>query len=506
MDNNISNEKKEEFSKIRSVLWPIHDYELKKILPLFFIFFCISFVYTILRDTKDTLVMTAPGAGAEVVPFLKLWCVVPAAVILMLLYSKLSNIVSKENLFYVTIIPFLVFFLAFAFYLYPNCESIHPIESSKWLRSVLPNSAAFKGIIGIYRNWLFALFYTLSEMWGSMIITTLFWGFANDINGVEEAKRFYGILGIGANAALVFSGRAIRWAASGGFGEGFDVALQALTLFIAVAGILILITYYWMNKVVLIDPKFYDPTQMKKRKTKPKLNMKESIVFLMKSKYLACIATMVMSYGITINLIEVTWKDQLKQQYPEPNAYQFFMGYFSEITGITTMCMFFFVSHNVIRRCGWKTAALVTPTVLLLTGLAFLSFIVFRGNLSGIIASFGTTPLFMAVVFGAAQNILSKSSKYSLFDPTKEMSYIPLDVESKVKGKAAIDVVAPSLGKSGGSVIQQCMMFFLPTITAMAPYIMIMFTIILSSWFYAITILSKKFKEASEAEQKIEKE
>ena len=41
--------------------------------------------------------------------------------------------------------------------------------------------------------------------------------------------------------------------------------------------------------------------------------------------------------------------------------------------------------------------------------------------------------LMMAVWVGMVQNVLSKATKYALFDPTKEMAYIPLDKESKVR-------------------------------------------------------------------------
>lgn len=52
------------------------------------------------------------------------------------------------------------------------------------------------------------------------------------------------------------------------------------------------------------------------------------------------------------------------------------------------------------------------------------------------LGTMGLTPLYAAVLVGAAQNVFSKSAKYSLFDPCKEMAYIPLDQETQLKARA----------------------------------------------------------------------
>ena len=104
-----------------------------------------------------------------------------------------------------------------------------------------------------------------------------------------------------------------------------------------------------------------------------------------------------------------------------------------------------------------------------ITGLAFFSLQLFAPAFVPVAASLGTTPLMLAVLAGAAQNILSKSSKYSLFDPCKEMAYIPLDQDLKTKGKAAVDVIGNPLGKSGGSLIQQLLIFAVGSLAVATP-------------------------------------
>ncbi len=486
-----------EFGKWRSLLWPIHGFELKKFLPMFFLFFFINFNYTILRDTKDTLIVTA--TGAETIPFLKFWGVVPGAVIFMLVFTKLSNLISRERLFMGIMAFFGLFFGLYAAVLYPNRAALEPLALTTWMSETLPQG--LQGLIGMIRYWPSSLFYIMAELWGSAAVSLLFWGFANQITKIAESKRFYVLFGIGANLAMFPSGYLIKKFARIKDVLAPDVDAWGVTLNYTMATVVVacaaaIATYWWINKEVLTDPRFFDPSEVKKsKKDKPKMSIKESMLYLLRSPYLGCIAILVMAYGMSINLVEVTWKSQLKLQYPNANDYQDFMGSFSWATGAMTIFMMLFVGGNVIRRFGWGTGALFTPVVLALTGIAFFIFVIFRDQLSGFIAMFGTTPLMLAVVFGMIQNVLSKSTKYSLFDPTKEMAYIPLDPEVKLKGKAAIDVVGARLGKSGGSIAQQVMLvlFNAASIIEVTPYIGVLLIAIIVAWIVAARALNKRF-------------
>ncbi|XP_027340377.1 ADP,ATP carrier protein 1, chloroplastic-like [Abrus precatorius] len=474
---------------------------LKKIVPLGMMFFCILFNYTILRDTKDVLVVTARGSSAEIIPFLKTWVNLPMAVGFMLLYTKLANVLSKQALFYSIILPFIAFFGAFGFVLYPLSNYIHPEAFADNLLNVL--GPRFLGPLAIMRIWSFCLFYVMAELWGSVVISVLFWGFANQITTVDEAKRFYPLFGLGANVALVFSGRTVKYFSNlrqnlGPGVDGWAISLKAMMSIVVAMGLAICFLYWWVNNYVPL------PARSKKKKEKPKMGTMESIKFLVSSRYIRDLATLVVAYGISINLVEVTWKSKLKAQFPSPNEYSSFMGDFSTATGIATFTMML-LSQFIFDKYGWGVAAKITPTVLLLTGVGFFSLILFGGPIAPVIAKFGMTPLLAAVYVGAMQNIFSKSAKYSLFDPCKEMAYIPLDEDTKVKGKAAIDVVCNPLGKSGGALIQQFMILSFGSLANSTPYLGGVLLVIVLAWLSAAKSLDTQFS-ALRREEELEKE
>ncbi|KAG1330040.1 plastidic ATP/ADP-transporter [Cocos nucifera] len=477
---------------------------LEKIIPLGLMFFCILFNYTILRDTKDVLVVTAKGSSAEIIPFLKTWVNLPMAVGFMLLYTKLSNVLSKKALFYTVLFPFIAFFGAFAFVLYPLRDVIHPTGLADKLLAALGPS--FLGPVAILRIWSFCLFYVMAELWGSVVISVLFWGFANQITTVEEAKEFYPLFGLGANVALIFSGRTVKYFSNlrknlGPGVDGWAISLKGMMSIVVLLGLVICAIYWGVNTFVVNDASL--PRSQRKKKEKPKLGMKESLKFLWSSTYVRDLATLVVAYGISINLVEVTWKSKLKAQFPSPNEYSSFMGDFSTATGIATFTMML-LGRVILRKFGWGVAAMITPTVLLLTGVGFFSLILFGEPLAPLLGKFGMTPLLAAVYVGALQNIFSKSAKYSLFDPCKEMAYIPLDEDVKVKGKAAIDVVCNPLGKSGGALIQQFMILTFGSLANSTPYLGGILLVIVLAWLGAARSLDAQFSPL--AKQELEKE
>lgn len=493
------------FGRIRAFFWPIYGAELKKFIPMGLLMFFILFNYTALRSIKDTLVITSGGTG--VIPFLKGYVVLPSAILFMILYAKMANVFSREKLFYVTVLPFLAYFAAFAFIIYPNHEALH--MSTEWTQSLQAAYPSFQYAFPVISDWSFSLVYVFAELWGSVMLSLMFWQFANEITRTQEAKRFYGMFGLIANFSMIAVGMFpvvqsffdhffLTEAAKFDFQITFTFSAVIVSCF-AIMGI-----YRWMNKNVLTDKRFYDPQDVpaKSGKKKAKLSVKESLKYIFSSKYLGMIALLVICYGVVIGCVELAWKEQAKAFFTAKADYKAFMDKYLAITGIVTIiCMLSF--KGIVGKYGWLRGAIMTPIMMLVTSVLFFAFIFMKDAFDPYFVALGTSSLFMAILVGGAQNVLSKGTKYSLFDPTKEMAYIPLDQELKVKGKAAVEVVGGRLGKgASGYINSTLLMITAGSVTGIISYITAIVVALLVIWLYAVGHLNKLYQKALKDSEK----
>lgn len=481
-------------------LWPIKRFELRKLLPLILMKFFVSLVYAVLTCMKDTLVVTAEGSGAEIIPVLKGWIVLPVAIVATLVYSKLSNIFKRDTLFYITIYGFIGIILAYGFLLYPNSSLLQPTNSANALQKLLGEHASHW--VSIYRHWIHSLFFVTAELWASLVIFMLFWGLTNHITSISEAKRTYTIFIAAGDLATMIAGPLVLFYVRKLSHLHYMFTIKTISLWLVLFCVIIMSLNWYLTKRVLTREEYAPPRNLKEEGEKTKLSLFKGIRHIFSSKYLICLAIMVIAYGLCINMIEVTWKAHLKMLHPDPANYQYFMSKVTSFVGLTAFITVLFFGGGIIRLFGWHFSAQLTPIAIGCTGLLFFFFVLLNQYFTIPNWLISSSPLAFLVFFGAVQNVLSKVMKYSFFDPTKEIAFIPLDVESKTKGKAAIDVVGSRFGKSGSAWIQVALIDLIGTgsILSVTHLLTPIIAIATFSWIYAVRQVNKEFvKNEAEA-------
>ncbi len=483
-------------STFRDVIWPIKSSELKKFLPMAFLMFTVLLNQNLVRGMKDSIVMTL--VAPEVISFIKIWLELPSGIVFVLIYARMCNRMTTERAFQYVIITFLIFFATFAFVLFPNSAYFHPSsEVVEQYIAMLPN---LKWFIVIWGHWSYVLFYVMGELW-PVVVLGLVWQLANKITKTEEAKRFYSFFTFFGQANLLISGLAIGYFASknhflidafAGVSDRTEIMLKSIMLIVLVSGLCSLLIHMVIERQIINDANLKHIVP--KQKTLH-LGVLESSKLILRSKYLGLICILMISYSVAVILIEGLWFAKAKELYPNPEQFASYQGMVLFWTGISAL-IFALLGSSIIRRLGWFFGAIITPVITMIVGGLFFLLTVMQDNLDSMLIGLGQASTLSVIVFcGFLQNVFSKGAKYSLFDATKEMSYIPLDIEIKTKGQAAVDIVGPKIGKTAGALVPFITFTFFPfaRYQDISGVLLTVFVVICIIWVVATVALSREY-------------
>jgi AAA family ATP:ADP antiporter len=475
--------------------------EEKKFFLMALLMFNMLLCQNIIRNIKDSWVVTL--IGAQSISFIKLWLEVPAGALFVFVYTKICN---KVNLFWVfrlVVLFFIIYFVIFLFILMPNIQALQmQQETVDFLVASCPHA---KWFILLASQWIIVSFYVMGETLPIILFPILFWQIANNTSSVEQSQRFYPSLSFFGQSNLIAVSFLIQYFKSDNIvitlltkyfffensSSGLIIKIKCLLAIVLLLFFICLFLHKLLDNNIRNSDSanYYIPL---------KLNIKDTLKLAFSSSYTLRIVAVVLCYSLTINLIEILALEKINIYYSSDT--QDVMQYHAKVTGYIggATLIFSLLGSHIIAIIGWLFAASLTPIVIFVTGLMFFAGVIFEDSWAYKFKPFYQNKSFLALVLVlyAVYAVLSKSIKYSLFDATKEMAYVPLSVELKTKGKAALETFSIKIAKILGSSVQSVVFVMLPTATCSDNkfLLLIIFVLCCSFWLSNVRKINAQYQ------------
>jgi AAA family ATP:ADP antiporter len=421
--------------------------------------------------------------NTEAISAIKIWLVLPISLVFMFFYIKLSDRLTRSQLFHTMNWFFISFFVLFTLVIYPNYDALS-INISEDLIIKLP---VFKYLFAIIKNWHHSLFYVFSDCWVTIMLSISFWQIANHITSYEESKRFYSLFGFAAQIGLFLASlfaKLLTLRSS----TIWQSTLNSMTVAMVIAGISLSLCLIALKKV--IGGHVFN-LRASCFKTKNKISMKESLKYIASSKPILLITSLILCYNVSISLVEGVWKKSTEVFFNKDlNQIIHFMSNVNIYASVLSLICAA-IGVYLLQVCKWGTLALITPITTLITGSLFFILMILGDTSYALVLQ--TSALSIAIYFGAINNMCARAAKHTIFDTTKEMVYIPLDDNLKTKGKAAAEAIGMGFGKGAGAFIEQVLLVCIPSLSLLniSPIYSVIFLIVLAWWLYSTVSLSK---------------
>lgn len=368
--------------------------EYKKFVFLSVILSLIVGIYWLLRPIKDALFTNT--VGTFFLPYAKIVSAI-FLIPIILLYSKLIDLFKKQQLFYI-IVPFYgMFFLVLAFLLNNPCVWF---DNFKWPQEQVLGWAVYLGIESFI-----------------LLVYSLFWSFVSSITSTAAAQKGYPIIIAGAQIGTIIGSEFAKHASRLGIPE---------LIFIAACGIFII------PISIMIFIKLHHHTidySLPKKST----GFIEGLRLLISKPYLIGVLGIATLGCIVSTILEFALIFKAKETYQSTTKIVEFFGLYGQSINFLTLIFSLFFTNFIIKKCGFKISLRICPVIV-----GILVFCVWM-----------LPSLWMLFVV----TVIIKCILYGLNNPCKEMAYIQTSNDIKFKTKGWIDTIGYRIAESIGGII-----------------------------------------------------
>jgi AAA family ATP:ADP antiporter len=257
----------------------------------------------------------------------------------------------------------------------------------------------FAWLFRIRAAWVPIAFYLWVNVYG-LLLMSQFWMFTNSVSNPREAKRIYGVIGVGGILGGLFGGLAAAPLASTG----------GLSLLVVAGGVLL----------ALLAPRLFSAAR---HGTFPPTEVvaddDERATHPLKFPYVRWLALASMCSVVVTGLLDFQFKSAIQQRYATPTSLASFLGLFYTVMNLAALTLQIFGTRWALQKLGAGTSAAVLPA-----GLAI-----------------GTAATLAAPGFGAVltTRLWDQILRNSLNRASVELFFFPLPPGLRRRTKALID-------------------------------------------------------------------
>lgn len=424
---------KSNFFDIRKDEWPL-------VTSMSLYFFIVIGLFWVLKPIKRGLLVNTyqenplelfglAFAGAEVEQIAKVVNML-VVYLVVVVFSLLSNMMKRTQLNLTLSIFFGALFLIFGFLLQ------NPGSLTAWS------------------------LYVYGDMFNSAMVT-FFWAFSNDIFSSEQAKRLYGLVGLGGILGGIVGATFVT--------ELVEVTGRTFMMLSSIIPVLMLaaIGFYVEKRVGSSgDASCCDGN------SKPQHAIYEGAKLVLKSKYLLAIVGILGIYEMVSNIVDFQLSAVIAREVEGALNKDAYFGLVGQITNIISLIVQIFFTSFVMKRFGVGVALLFLPVVITAGSLGFF--------------------ILPGLLFVTVMSVGDNSLNYSINQSAKETLYTPLSRNMKYKAKAFIDMFVQRFAKVLAVILNLSFAAYVGLNDV--EWLSVASLILLGFWIWMILYVSKSFR------------